>query len=593
MGSSHACCAFRLSRSFSSASSHASTASMLARRCALPHGKQTICPCLHLPSSRMEGALARLDSFPGEANQSNGDWMDALVGYEDELKEGEEGEEGEDGDERDDNGFTPEMQKIMAAQFWMLHIPPRDSAMEQDDFYCAPMEMAARCGAPVKLVKALLALEPEVLVNAISGDDSGAIALPIHEATTAGAPPDLLSAFLPDETALSKLYAETPHPPIYEGAQPFWLDTPLHAAALARHASATKLLLEKYPDHVRREGYLHYPPLHLCAKGAAGMREYKRLQPTGMSNGVYYGDEESAVETCRLLLAAYPEAAALEKGKGYNIEPRTPLHLACEYNAPPALIRELLRAYPEAARMQAAPPCLGKLPIMCVAGKHLTAELHESGVARELLDANPPTAEWSLRDLLKLGPLGEEATLARLRSNPSEASVQDPPMDVHPNHAMANRPQGYPLHQACDNAAPPSVIAELIRLCPQAVEARDRVGDFPIHLAAIAASPLTKGTYGSLYNKKPPAQSVVDNSAACVKMLLRAWQTGAVTCDDFRISHRDHGYWPMHMARDRRAPEPVLHELRAHAVRCLRQPNQKDFGSEVGQLGSPKATSAS
>ena len=85
------------------------------------------------------------------------------------------------------------------------------------------------------------------------------------------------------------------------------------------------------------------------------------------------------------------------------------------------------------------------------------------------------------------------------------------------------------------------MVRELIRLCPHAISARDRGGNFPIHLAASAASGLTQGCYGALYWRTPPARSVVENAAACVSLLLQAWPEGATGCDDFKKSPRRGG----------------------------------------------------
>ena len=125
------------------------------------------------------------------------------------------------------------------------------------------------------------------------------------------------------------------------------------------------------------------PPLRPTRSGPVAGQRLKRSGLT--ESGAAYGDAASAVEACRLLLDAYPEAATLARGRGYSIEPRThadlrprapgyqsstckathaframwaggrPLHLACEYRAPPPLLLELLRAHPAAAADEPLP----------------------------------------------------------------------------------------------------------------------------------------------------------------------------------------------------------------------------------------------
>ena len=181
-------------------------------------------------------------------------------------------------------------------------------------------------------------------------------------------------------------------------------------------------------------------------------------------------------------------------------------------------------------------------------------------MADALLAAHSPTAQWPLRTLLDLGPLSEAPTLERLRAAPHEAGTPDPePPNLDPRR---RRPMPYPLHHACRAACPPAVIRRLIELCPEAVRKRNSRGEYPIHIASYSASALTQGVSGANYRRAEPAAVVVQNAAACVKLLLEAWPRGALACDDFRKSVDDCGYWPMHTAMERRAPPPFLDELR-------------------------------
>ena len=83
------------------------------------------------------------------------------------------------------------------------------------------------------------------------------------------------------------------------------------------------------------------------------------------------------------------------------------------------------------------------------------------------------------------------------------------------------------------------------------------------------------GRWGSLQLRPTPAAVVVDAARACCELLLRAWPRGGRACDDFvpeaddrECSFREqdefHGWWPLHLALQTRAPDAVLDVLRPH-----------------------------
>ena len=320
-------------------------------------------------------------------------------------------------------------------------------------------------------------------------------------------------------------------------------------------------------------------PLHLLARGP--QEEAKRL-PRSQVNG------SRAAEACELLLAACPNEEEQRRtlleccniGGSYEggwPTKRTPLHLACEYCAPPALTLKLLAACSEAA---ATTDEHGWLPCHSIAGQDAT-EASETVLAA-LLAAHPPSPEMSLKQLLRLGsaPGAEAATLALLGTHPHEASAQDPapppPTGNHVHqyhldmHARRVKHARYPLHHAAAYAAPRRVVQELIRLCPEAVRKQTSIGEFPLHLATRAAADLFQGVYGEMLRREAPSEATCTAAADCVELLLAEWPAGAAACDKLNLppgcsarrQSDGYGWWALHTALYFRAPESVLEALR-------------------------------
>ena len=431
-----------------------------------------------------------------------------------------------------------------------------------------PLDLALRNNAPEDVIRKLLPLGACPLASdgtleegyrlsskktsppgtSVSNEDQR---YPIHEALFAGAPANVL-----------KLVLER-HPEdieeLHDGL------TLLEHAALDRNATAIRLILEHAPEAAKKEvtraeakgGYA----LHLFARGPGS--DAKRLR-----NPV---DADAALEACELLLAAFPEAAAvatLPRPPGAGHCPpgkRYPLHFAAEYDAPAAVVIRLLEAYPAAAAEKADG---GYLPCMFMAGRHLTAAIEQSPLnpLQAVLDAHPPSPEWPLHDLLKLGCAAEEAILARLDAHPGDAKLQDPPTPTPPGRQP--KPRGYPLHHAALHCCSPEVVERLYALHPKAVKARNVSGDYPIHIAADAAGALARVTYGDMLRRLPVAKEVCANAAQCCRIFLDEWPDGATTEDDFggRFGGRrdDEGWWPLHRALKAHAPSVVLEVLRGH-----------------------------
>lgn len=440
---------------------------------------------------------------------------------------------------------------------FVLATPDADS--DDSGAHREPLLLALQKHAPASLVRSLVQHWDTV--------DGEAGTLPIGLAVSLGVSADVLAI----------LCAADPRAVSSADEKEF---TPLHHAALARDPAALRVLLHAAPAELTKASP-GGSPLHLLARGPNA--ESKRLRaaddPTISA--------AAAAEACDVLLGAYADAEVrratlLERANlaPYGLEAGravlgTPLHLAAEYHAPPALLLRLLTACPEAASQ---PDSEGLLPVHSVAGKHATDEMAQPLEA--LLAAHPPRPEWSLLELLKLGstPGAEVATLARLAVHPDEAREMEPvpPMPAWDRagsrHDVRRRTyRRYPLHHAAAFAAPRAVLVELLRLCPEAARRQTLVGEYPLHLAAKSAARLFRGVYGEMLRRPPPAETLCAAAAECVDVLLEAWPAGATACDKVDLprgctarEQRDGcGWWALHTALAFHAPEAVLEKLRA------------------------------
>lgn len=467
----------------------------------------------------------------------------------------------------------------------------RSENSEDDGSFFMPLDLALRHNAPASLVRCL-----------IKHGEYPEGCLPITLAVSLGVSTDVLAIMCAaDEKAIKRPVTDDDEDSL----------NALDHAALRRDPRALRVLLDADPTILVSDDAASCTPLHVLARGPT--LEAKRLPRSddGTERDAHavhsHLADADAAEACELLLAAYPEAARratlmrLENLGVWHMQQtkRTPLHLAAEYHAPPTLLLKLLDACPDAASMHDFEGTL--LPCHSISGKHATDE--QARPLEALLAAFPPSPEWSLRQLLRLGssPGAEAATLARLAAHPNEARERDPV--PAPSNAWEQRQyeyRRYPLHYAAESAAPRAVLAELIRLCPEAVRKQTFIGDYPLHLAVKAAASLYKGIYGEVLRRAQPSEALCAAAAGCVGLLLEVWPSGATACagsdalglppDASSRAQRDAcGWWPLHTALHFHAPEVVLEKLRDHTP-------VDAFGNPVrpnpGQRGATKANHA-
>eukprot|EP00962_Isochrysis_galbana_P042752 scaffold16061_cov116-Isochrysis_galbana.AAC.5 len=247
-----------------------------------------------------------------------------------------------------------------------LAVAPSE-AHEPDSAGWPPLHRALQRRASAPVIAALLeydAAAPRVR-------DPGKL-LPLHVAANSGATAEVMRLLL-------DAYARAAHE-FGKGSR-----LPLHYAAACTHlpADALQALLAANPAAAFARAHGDCLPLHLASSTS-------RASP----------------ETVRALLRCAP-AAAREPGRDGML----PLHLAARHGAPSSVVRLLLSEYPEGARVTDRS---GALPLHVAVASRVPSVL-----VHLIADAFPVDASsWSLRDLLRLGTMGEPHALKKIEREP-------------------------------------------------------------------------------------------------------------------------------------------------------------------------------
>lgn len=160
------------------------------------------------------------------------------------------------------------------------------------------------------------------------------------------------------------------------------------------------------------------------------------------SEGEYWEDEEPAADSVLLsMVQSYDWNGAISRinehpaeCQAVGVQGRTPLHVACDHDAPALVIEALMKAYPEAS-LSVGTSNMNPLHITC-SSHHASAEI--------------------VRILLETSSLGKQMS-----------SMRDVDGDT-------------PLHAACRCGAPIEVLKLLLTANPEAVNERDYEGLTPL-----------------------------------------------------------------------------------------------------------------
>lgn len=294
-----------------------------------------------------------------------------------------------------------------------------------DSLWCEPM--------PVNRIRAILQEHPHVARHTDVDDQT-----PLHVAAARGnnAPLAIIQSLV--EAWPAGVRAVTSE-----------MDTPLHLAC-TRQASYAILhyLVEQDPKTVCMHNRRNERPLHLLVRGAG----------------------TSSLQSVQLLVDKGLKALATK-----NRARDTPLHVACSRRHLCAqLIKLLLAAYPEAA---AIPNAKGDFPLHCVA----------QGASQQGL-----SAIWDL--LVKAFPEAVYSTNVYGQTPVHIASTQThhPLTDAaamytlwqsHPAVLLMQDKRGNtPLHVACQTGASSEILRLLALAEPKALRKRNSAGDTPVHV---------------------------------------------------------------------------------------------------------------
>lgn len=150
----------------------------------------------------------------------------------------------------------------------------------------------------------------------------------------------------------------------------------------------------------------------------------------------YCCENKAPIKVINALLEVYYPEATREK----NDSGQLPLHICCENKAPMDVIRALLKEYPGSSQVRMGERCQYLLPLHFAFGNNWPVDV--------------------IDDLLK----------------------------TYPEAAKEEGAGKLPLHYACgNNAYPPlEVIEALINAYPNAISAKDKNGNLPLHIACLA-----------------------------------------------------------------------------------------------------------
>jgi len=367
------------------------------------------------------------------------------------------------------------------------------------------------------------------------------------------------------------------------------------ACVMDQNLAVISKLMEAFPDHVMKKDGPHYGSLGWTAvhwatrynSNAAVILELLKAYPEAARENDEYGRlplhwavwNKSNVAVILELLKAYPEAARKKDRDGC-----LPLHVALgkrfsivssdleiflqkDFKTNTAVISELLKAYPEAAREKDRD---GRLPLHDAAIYNSNAE-----VISELLKAYPEAAT-AAREKDRDGclPLHDAA------SYNSNAAVISELLKAYPEAVREKKEDGrLPLHYAAKKNSHAAVILELLKAYPEAVREKDRDGRLPLHYAAennsnaAVISELLKAYPEAVREKKEDGRLLLhdaaryNSNAAVISELLKAYPEAV------REKDRD-GCLPLHYAARYNSNAAVISELLKAYPEAVREKNR-------------------
>lgn len=232
------------------------------------------------------------------------------------------------------------------------------------------------------------------------------------------------------------------------------------------------------------------------------------------SEGEYWEEEAAADSVLLSLVQSYDWNGAIarirafpDECKAVGVQGRAPLHVACDHDAPAAVIQALMKAYPEAA-LRVGTSNMNPLHITC-SSQHASEE-----VVRVLLESSDLAKEMS--------------------------SMRDVDGDT-------------PLHAACRCGAPIGVLRQLLQANPEAVEERDYEGLTPLHRLWVRYFVILGDNVTDEVNGPSDLTGELGEAWKKTELLMRCAYTGSLNPDAKARPFR-----PLHAAASIDCPRPVV-----------------------------------
>ena len=403
-----------------------------------------------------------------------------------------------------------------------------EAARAKDKSGNLPLHVACANGAPIAIVRALLAVYSDALREKGSGvflfGGSGSGKLPLQFACARGKDADesVIALLLEHHTEAARVKDASG-------------DLPLHAAALLAPAPVVLALLAAWPESAREMSPTSYGgriALHLaCDRADADAGVVGALlaaHPDAVSTKdkddclpLHAAARSAPAPVVLALLAAWPEGAR-EKGG----DSRFALHLACgRPDADAGVVDALLAAYPEAAR---AKDKSGDLPLHAVSSSNAPIV-----IVRALLAAHPAAvSEMGKNGVLVLHDACAKGKVASL-------DLVDALLAAHPEAASAKDKTGdLPLHTACATNAPLAVVRALLAAHADALHEKGQSDQLPLFKACWCNASLLivelllerhpMAVHDKDKNDKIPLHAAAQRCTSPVALaVLAAWPEGA------------------------------------------------------------------